>query len=306
MADSPTSEKQARPRRRFVGSVGRIAVVLGIAGLAVRLSGVAESMAYMPSREPFATPPGTEDVWFQSDDGARLHGWFMPAAGIERGEPAPAILHVHGNAGNVSSHDSFSRFFTQHGFHVLVFDYRRYGRSDNRGPLRRRALLADTRAALAALKQHHDVDPSRIGVYGVSLGGAFALHAAADDPGVRAIATVSTFSTWAGMARDLLPLLGPVLLRGGVEPVDAAARLGDRPYLIVHGLQDEIINPRHAVLLAEAAQRAGVQTQVWTDPAGDHNSMIQRNPLATDRLVAFFSQHLSPGQTQPADEPDPG
>ena len=306
MADSPTSERQARPRRRFVSSVGRIAVILGVAGLAVRLSGVAESLAYLPSREPFATPSGTEDVWFESGDGARLHGWFMPAVGIERGEPAPAILHVHGNAGNISTHDSFSRFFTQHGFHVLVFDYRRYGRSDDRGPLRRRALLADTRAALAALKRRDDVDHSRIGVYGVSLGGVFALHAVADDPDVRAIATVSTFSTWAGLARDILPLLGPLLLRGGVEPADAAARLGDRPYLIVHGMQDEIINPRHAVLLAEAARAAGVETQVWTDPAGDHNSMIQRNPRATDRLVAFFSQHLAPGQTQPADEPDPG
>ena len=293
----PTEPNQApapKRRRSLAYRLGRIALVVGLVGVGVRIGGCAERLAYFPSRASFVTPPGFEDVDFTSADGTRLHGWFMPATDADSDHPGPAILHVHGNAGNIDSHESFSRFFTRHGLSVFIFDYRRYGRSEDRGPLRRRALLADTEAALATLKARPDIDPTRIGVYGVSLGGVFALHAAADEPGVRAIATVSAFSTWRGVARDLQPLLGPLLMPGGLEPADAAARLGDRPYLIIHGLADEIINPRHADLLAHAAREAGVPTTVWTDPTGDHNAMIQTNPAARQQLIDFFTEHLAP------------
>lgn len=292
--DSTSAATPTRRRPRLAGAVIRVFAILGISGIGVRLSGCAESLAYYPSREAFVTPPGVEDVRFESADGTRLHGWFIPAADADPAAPGPAILHVHGNAGNISTHESFSSFFARHGFSVFLFDYRGYGRSEEKGPLRRGALLADTEAALAALRARPEVDPERIGVYGVSLGGVFALAAAAGDPGVRAVATVSAFSSWVGIARDLNPLLGPILMRPGLDPADAAARLGDRPYLIVHGLRDEIVSPRHAEVLAEAARDAGVATTVWTDPAGDHNTMIQTNPVARQQLIDFFARGLAP------------
>jgi dipeptidyl aminopeptidase/acylaminoacyl peptidase len=305
--DNPRENKRAKkPRPSLIKRLGRIFIVFGLAGVTVRVGGCAERLAYFPSRQPFITPPGTEDVEFESADGTKLHGWFMPATNAVPDAPGPAILHVHGNARNIASHDSFSRFFTQHGFGVLIFDYRRYGRSENAGPLRRRALLADTQAALAVLTSRPDVDSSRIGVYGVSLGGVFALHAAADDPGIQAVVTVSAFSTWRGVAHDMAPVLGPLLFPGGLEPADAAARLGDRPYLIMHGLDDGIINPRHADLLAAAARSGGVEVDLWIDQQGDHNTMIQTNPLARKRLVEFFTAALAtPAKTdEPATDSD--
>jgi len=259
----------------------------------LRLTGWTESLAYFPSRKTFATPPGVEDVYFTSADGTRLHAWFMPAANADPDQPGPAILHVHGNAGNVSSHESFSRFLTRHGFSVFLFDYRCYGRSEDKGPLRRHARLEDTEAALKALEARPDIDPTRVGVYGVSLGGAFALHAA-DDPSVRAVATVSAFSSWAGVANDAVPILGAILMRPGVDPKDAAAGLGARPYLIIHGLADQIVKPRHARILAKVARDAGVEVTLWTDPAGDHNNMVQTSAAARQQLIDFFTGSLAP------------
>lgn len=292
---NPTDSTPAtnRPRRPLRG-VARILLIALATMLLVRCTGIVESVAYVPSREPFTTPVGTEDVWFQSADGTQLHGWFMPAAESRNDQtrtPRPAILHVHGNAGNVSSHESFSRFLTRDGFHVLLFDYRGYGRSDDKRP-RRQALFEDTNAALAYLRTRDDVEAANIGIFGVSLGGVFALHAAADNPDVRAIATASAFSTWAGVANGLAPVLGPLLMPRGLEPSAAARRLGTRPYLIVHGMQDEIINPRHADILAAAARDAGVRTTLWTDPTGDHNSMVPVNPAAQRAIADFFTQHL--------------
>ncbi len=41
-----------------------------------------------------------EDVFIDAADGSRLHGWWLPARG-----PAPgSVLHLHGNAANVSNH----------------------------------------------------------------------------------------------------------------------------------------------------------------------------------------------------------
>jgi hypothetical protein len=38
-----------------------------------------------------------KDVFFNTDDGKRLHGWFFPLE-----EELPVILFCHGNAGNIS------------------------------------------------------------------------------------------------------------------------------------------------------------------------------------------------------------
>ncbi|GJM19404.1 MAG: alpha/beta hydrolase [Phycisphaeraceae bacterium] len=252
---------------------------------------IGERLAYFPSREPFVTPPGVEDVEFASADGTTLHGWFMPAFDAAPGERRPVVLHAHGNAGHVGWHAGFSAFLRERGVHVLLFDYRGYGRSDDARQTRR-ALLDDTRAALACLRARPDVDADRIGMYGVSLGGAFALPAAAEDTSVRAVVTLSAFSTWRGTAHDMLPVVGPMLIHGGLDPEDAAAGLGDRPYLIVHGDEDGVIHVRHAQRLFEAATEAGVTTELVIVPRADHNTIIDRHADARDAIGDFFVEHL--------------
>lgn len=304
MPDQMPPRPRPRPRtaRRIIRLLFVVCILLSLAALTVRLTGAAESLAYWPSREPFVTPVLAEDVWITTDDGVRLHAWFMPARDLPPGAQAPAILHVHGNAGNIRSHQSFSDFLTRAGFHVLIFDYRGYGRSDlpPSGRLRRPDLVTDTRAALDALLSRPDVDPDRVGVLGVSLGAAFALEAAAAEPRVRAVATVSGFSSWAGVASDVLPIIGPLLLRPGVDGVDAVAHLGGReagraarPLLIMHGERDDIVLPRHAALLHAAAEQAGIPVELWTHPEGDHNSFLQSIPQARDRLERFFHETLA-------------
>lgn len=289
-ANDDRSTRGTKRRRSYLRAAILLAIVL-VGGLTVRLFGWAESLAYWPSRDPFLTPAGYEDVTFATGDGLTLHGWFMPPPGAE--PPYPAVLHAHGNAGNVSSHDSFSSFLTDHGLAVLVFDYRGYGRSD-KGRVRRRNLLEDTRAAMRYLRSRDDVDTGRIGVYAVSLGGAFALPGAAENKDVRAVVTLSTFSTWRGVARDWLPVLGPLLLPGGLDPVDALPGLSGRPMLIVHGDADEVINVRHSTILDDAARAAGVDVETYICPGRDHNRLIDTDPEARERIAAFFAEHLAP------------
>ena len=299
-----------RSMNRAAGRIGtsplralaRLVLGSAVAGIGLAaLSSCAESAFYYPSREPFETPEGYRDVEFKTSDGVMLRGWFIPArvqassvpgASSGAGHSAPAVLHVHGNAGNIAGHAAFSDFLADAGISVLVFDYRGYGRSEPARNLSRELLYRDTQAALEYLQSRPDVDSGRIGVYGVSLGGAFALNLAADRPEIRAVCTVSSFSTWQGAASDHAPVLGSMLIRSGLDPANAAARLGDRPYLIIHGARDSMIAPIHADRLEAAARAAGVRVEKYIVPEGDHNDAVFVEHRVRPLIAAFFAQNL--------------
>lgn len=263
-----------------------------VAVLIVRLTGVAELAFYHPDRSNYPVPEGGRDVWIQAGPDRRLHGLFLRASDAAPGEKRPVIVHAHGNAGDIGSHLDFSSFLTESGCHVLLFDYRSYGQSDPaEGSLRRGMLLEDTLAVLDYAAKRPDVLPERIGLYGVSLGGSFALAAAAERPEVRSVATVSAFSSWQRVANDHVPVLGWLLMPSGVDGVDAAARLGGRPYLIVHGMADEIVPVAHAGRLAAAAGGADAAT-VMLVPGADHNGITQSHAKVREALVGFFRRTL--------------
>jgi len=289
----PTKPKPT-PLKRIARTLRYTLAFLLIALLMLRMTNLAEQLAYWPSRNSFTTPPAYQDITFQTPDGLTLHAWFMPAKNIPEGTKAPSILHAHGNAGNLADHESFSNFLTTAGFNVFLFDYRCYGRSDDQGPINRANLAIDTQAALDALITHPDlqqaVDPTRIGILGVSLGGPFALSTAANNPQVRAVATVSTFSSWQAIAKDASPL-GPFLIKPGFDPVDSVANL-TQPYLIIHSKDDQVINFTHAVTLYQAAESAKL-TAALHSYAGDHNSLLQSTPNARQDLIDFFKSNLT-------------
>lgn len=285
--ERPMDAPLQKPRRSIVRAIAlRLAVIVPLF-LTLRFTGLVESFAfYMPSREPFTTPAGIEDVAFTTSDGKQLHAWFVRASGAAPGEKRPAILHVHGNAGNVSHHLAFSQHLADPGFHVLLFDYRGFGRSDKARLLTRSALMQDTRAAWAALRARTDVDADRCGVYGVSLGGAFALALAREQPEqVRAICTVSAFTSFSDIASDKVPLLGRLLVPSGLEGHESAARV-QCPLLIMHGEADSIIPVSHAGALEHAATKASMVRRIIIS-AADHNDIMDGS-IAQQETIDFF------------------
>lgn len=258
--------------------------------LALRLTGCAERAFYYPDRTAFLTPAGIEDINFTNADGQTLHGWFLKAAGAKSGERRAIIIHAHGNAGNLESHASFSDFLTATGAHVLMFDYRGYGRSDPAGSLRRAALFTDTLAAIDYAKSRPDVLPDRIGMYGVSLGGSFALHAAAERAEIRSVVSIAAFSSWAAIANDHSRGLGWLLMPRGLDAIDSIQRLGGRPVLLVHGTADSIVPVRHAEIL-RAAAAGNAACELVLVPDAEHNSVVETEEVR-EKILAFFRRTL--------------
>ena len=139
-----------------------------------------DSLVYFPDRELYGDPADVglafTDLRVPTEDGERLHGWWIPA----RATPARGhVLFFHGNAGNVSHRLDHARALTVAGLDVLLLDYRGYGRSTGRPS--EEGLHRDARAARAALVAGGQVDPARLVYMGESLGGAVALRLALEE-----------------------------------------------------------------------------------------------------------------------------
>jgi uncharacterized protein len=232
-----------------------------VAAAPALLGACAESMFFHPDQRTYTTPRGQGvdaiDVEFDGPQGARLHGWWLPAQGRA---PLGTVLHLHGNAANISNHLPMVSWLPAAGFNVLTFDYRGYGRSAGRPSLD--GVVADTRAALAYLRNRADVDAKRLAVIGQSLGGATALRAVVeDDAGIRLVVVDSAFSSYRGIALEaanggppdwLAKLLIADLPDTQRDPLAAAARLKVAA-LVIHGDRDTIIGQHHGKALLDAA-----------------------------------------------------
>lgn len=105
----------------------------------------------------------------------------------EAPRPAPGIVLCQGYTGTKEMFlPILAQAFAEAGYTSLVFDYRGWGESD--GPPNRLLPLEqveDIRSALTFLSLQQGVDPTRLGLYGTSFGGANAVYVAALDARVK-------------------------------------------------------------------------------------------------------------------------
>lgn len=273
------------------------------------VTGCMERLFFVPIGVPPAPPQGVEEVWFESSDGVRLHGWFMPAGWPLKGaEPPgvrhPTILSVHGNAGNVADHLGFFEAVPRAGFNILLFDYRSYGKSE-RGRLRRNSVVKDVEGALDYLLTRPDVDGQRVGLWAQSLGATFGLDVMRRRSEIRSAVVTSAFTSWqeiaatvvvgespGGMWRWLAARLVPV----GMDPVDLITQVGGRPVMLVHGTEDEIVPFSHSQRLLTAAG-PGANVSLRPVVGAHHNDIADFDPTLSGDIAAFFSSTLRAVQT---------
>ena len=137
--------------------------------------------------------PPVQKVSFFSD-GIRLDGMLYTPEDHGPGERRAAVVLLAGFTYLKSLLlPDIARTLNAAGYPALVFDYRGFGDSDGpRWRLLPSEQVADTRAALTFLGDQPQVDPRRLVLVGVSLGGANAVAAAAMDPRVAAVVTISS------------------------------------------------------------------------------------------------------------------
>jgi fermentation-respiration switch protein FrsA (DUF1100 family) len=240
-------------------------------------------LIYLPSGEvpPAASVlPGAEEVAFETADGLRLRGWFVPGA---RG-PGPAVLVCNGNAGNRAMRAALAAELARMGLAVLLFDYRGYG--GNPGSPTEEGLAADARAAAGYLAGRPEVDPARLVYFGESLGAAVALRLATERPPA-ALVLRSPFASLAEVGRVHYPVLPVSWLLW--DRFDSAALVGrlDAPLLVVAGDRDGIIPVAHSRRLFAAAPQP---KRLVVLEGADHNDLdLLAGPRLLEELRAFLA-----------------
>ena len=251
-------------------------------------------------------------VEFANPTGKTLRGMLhMPVATLNR--PVPGVVLFHGFTGSrTESHALFvkcSRALAQAGIASLRFDF--YGSGESDGEFREMTLrgeIADGRAAAAFLRGQTDVDPQRVGLLGLSLGGAVAATLA---PSVQAKVVV----LWSAVAhtarlrelvkqsikkipgkpgavevegRELNPRLEEDMLK--IEPIRHLARFKG-PTLIIHPEKDMVIPVSHA---RDFFHAAGADAKELAIIAGaDHvYTSVPWEQEVIARTVQWFGRHL--------------
>lgn len=212
---------------------------------------------YYPERAVSATPRDRgldyEEVFLATEDGVRVHGWYVPACPAASAPPCAAravVLYFHGNAGNVSHRLERVALFHRLGLSVFIIDYRGYGRSE--GEPSEEGTYRDAMAAWRYLRATRKVPPQQIVVFGRSLGASIASWLAMQEA-PRALIVESGFTSVPEFGAEAYPWL-PVkwLSRFRYATRDHLGRVRV-PVLVVHSRGDEIIPYVHGERLFAAA-----------------------------------------------------
>lgn len=232
-------------------------------GLCLALYLFQTRLVFLPSRTLFATPQRIgldfEDIWLQTTDGARIHGWYLPHP-----EPRGTLLFLHGNAGNIGDRLESLAIFHRLKLNVLIIDYRGYGKSE--GSPGESESYADAEAAWRHLVEVRRIPANRIVLFGRSMGGAVAAWLA-DRVSPAGLILESTFTSVPDMAAKVYPVF-PVRLLARIR-LDARASLAgvSAPVLVIHSANDEIVPLAHGRALFDAAK----EPKRFLELRGGHN-----------------------------------
>ena len=228
----------------------------------------------------------------------------------KRNEPLPCVLFYHGFTSSKLVYSYFAVALAQAGFRVVMPDApdhgaRFSGNAEHRlrqfwqilqGNLEEFATLRD------ALLARNFIDRQRLAVGGASMGGMTALGIMARHPEVRCVASLMGSGYFTSLARTLFPpltvtnadqqrefdaIIAPL---ADWEVASRLAQVADRPLLLWHGEQDDVVPAAESYRLQQALQEQGLDAHLtWQWEAGVKHRIT---PQALDATTDFFSRYL--------------
>jgi fermentation-respiration switch protein FrsA (DUF1100 family) len=253
--------------------------------------GYSRSLADYPDLHP-------QEISFPSRTHITIRGRFFP------GVRTVTLALSHGYGDNQEQMLPYAEFLNRAGYNVLTYDMRNRGHSGGEAVTLGALEQLDLVSAVNYLTTRGDVDPSKIGALGLSLGASTTLLAAAQDPRIKAVVddsgfsdatevVASSFEHFVGLSAFPFAAITISISewRTGVDiksirPVDVVARISPRHLFIIHCLGDTIV-PLEDSKRTFAAARA--PKQVWWVQTGGHidGHVVEREEYER-RVTKFF------------------
>ncbi|MFH1047155.1 MAG: alpha/beta fold hydrolase [Patescibacteria group bacterium] len=239
-----------------------------------------------------------ENVSLVTEDAVQIAGWYFPSEGDPTDQ---AIIVLHGYPTDKGDLLARSKFLLKD-YNLLLIDFRYFGQSDGSYTTIGAKEVKDLLAAVEFLK---DRNMSKIGVYGISMGGAVALMGiplAGEQ--INAVVSEAAYGNLAMMTREMYRYLGPLerpltwttvmasRLLLGIDPEHVspaeAVRDQDTPVLLVHSREDKVISFDNALFIQDALIDNPNAEYLFFD-RGNHGEVSIEFAQAMD---AFFAKYL--------------
>ncbi len=232
-----------------------------------------------------------DEIEFPTQDGITIRGWYIPAGSEADGSPSGSkakgtVVFCHGmNRSRVEFLEQ-SAFVHRLGYHALLFDFRHQGASDGELTTLGYQERFDVLAAVEYARERSRFGP--VIVWGISMGGAATLMAAADSTEIDAAIVDSTFLSLEDTIAHHLKLIfkipkyptaqtitHAIAWKGGFRASDfdlrkAVERIGPRPILFVaveddrrmpseisRKLHQQALSPDKALLIVPGKRHGG-------------------------------------------------
>jgi uncharacterized protein len=244
-------------------------------------------------------------------DGLSIRGEiFFPKARPSRLYPALIICHgIPGSGAPRPAEDpgyaALAEDFASVGIIAVIFNFRGCGDSD--GNFEMMGWVRDLEVVLDRIINTPYVDPTRVMLLGFSGGGAAAIRASADSPGVYSLAVVGTPSDFGSFEKDPDEIITDFKKRGiirdpqfpsnithwidefrQIDPRRWIAHFKGKHLLIVHGDADELIPVEQARELFHSAPAGVAELSIIS--AGVHR--LRLDSRCVDILKNWFLKTL--------------
>ena len=270
--------------------VGRVISVLGMIALTWMASPVRSA-----SQEPGTIVARDARVqghtYVFEETGAEMpYALFLPSS-YDAARAWPLIVALHGLGRPydwMMGYDSFIDFAEQYGYIVVSplgyhprgwYGSRWYGNPAGGGRGGAQSTLPenlgklseqDVMNVLEIARDAHNVDESRIYLWGHSMGGAGTYHLAALYPDI-----------WAGLA-----VAAPAPRRDAIDQISSFSEI---PVLVLHGDQDSTVPVEGSRTWVARMRELGMQHVYIEVPGGDHSLFVRENPEMLAKVFSFFN-----------------
>jgi uncharacterized protein len=323
MIDSSVTKKPSRRWVRWIRRAGIavvVALVLFIFGWVPWFMGGMSTTRrfHYNDRENAGLTPASfdlnfEDVSFPSVDGVDIRGWWIPAPTDVVG----TVVMAHGlNRSRIEMVRKVP-FVHDLGWNALLIDLRHHGESGGASTTFGVKESGDVDAAVDLARKRAPGRP--VVVWGVSLGGASVMLAAARDPGIAGVICDSSWDTlhatvqhhlrlfrrfaWWLRIVPVWPVADEVIFWMGerghfdpsrANPLEAAHELGGRPALFVANSHDRRMPKEIAFELQKAA---GPHAEVLIVPGESHGGAWRDGTEAYEQAAKTLLAEASHGTT---------